>query len=80
MADITQRVPENTSGRVYVDATSIDCDLCPETAPANFARNDTGGHSFVVRQPEGPAQEAVCAAAMEECPVEAIGDDGLKAG
>jgi ferredoxin len=78
MADITQRVPENSPGRFYVDATCIDCDLCRETAPENFSRNDAEGRSFVFHQPEGPAQEAACAAAMEECPVEAIGDDGLK--
>jgi ferredoxin len=76
MADITQKLPENVAGRFYVDATCIDCDLCRETAPDNFARNDAGGHSFVFYQPDGPAQMAACRAALEECPVEAIGDDG----
>jgi ferredoxin len=56
-----------------VDATCIDCDLCRETAPDSFRRNDEEGHSFVYRQPEGPAEEAACQAALEECPVEAIG-------
>lgn len=76
MADPTQRVPENVAGRFYVDATCIDCDLCRETAPANFRRQDGGGYSYVVRQPENPADEAACLAALEECPVEAIGNDG----
>jgi ferredoxin len=76
MADPTQKVPENTPGRFYVDATCIDCDLCRETAPRNFVRNDDEGYSFVTRQPEGPAEEAACLAALEECPVEAIGNDG----
>lgn len=76
MADKSQKVIENRPGRYYVDATCIDCDLCRETAPTNFLREDSEGHSYVVRQPENPAEEAACLAAMEECPVEAIGDDG----
>jgi ferredoxin len=76
MAESSQKVPENVPGRFYVDETCIDCDLCRETAPENFARNDARGRSFVFRQPSDPAQEAACRAALEECPVEAIGDDG----
>ena len=73
MADPTQKVPENTPGRYYVDETCIDCELCRETAPENFRRWDSGRYSYVARQPTGPAEEASCQAAMEECPVEAIG-------
>ena len=76
MADPTQKATENVPGRFYVDLTCIDCDLCRETAPANFARNDEGGYSFVSRQPETPDEEAACRSALDECPVEAIGDDG----
>ena len=76
MADIDQKVPENAPGRFYVDATCIDCDLCRETAPANFVRQDDGSYSFVAAQPSGPDEEAACRAAMEECPVEAIGIEG----
>jgi ferredoxin len=77
MADKTRKVIENVTGRFYVDETCIDCDLCRETAPENFVRQDVDGHSFVVKQPGSPAEEALCQAAKEECPVEAIGDDGL---
>jgi ferredoxin len=76
MSDKTNKVADNATGRYYVDATCIDCDLCRETAAANFARNDEQGYSFVVQQPGDPAQEAACLAALEECPVEAIGNDG----
>ena len=76
MAEIDQKVPENVGGRYYVDATCIDCDLCRETAPANFRRQDDEGYSFVARQPTDPAEEASCLAALEECPVEAIGIEG----
>ena len=76
MPDPQQKVAENVTGRFYVDVTCIDCDLCRETAPANFIRQNKGRYSYVTRQPSGPAEMAACLAAMEECPVEAIGDDG----
>ena len=76
MADPALRVPENVGGRYYVDVTCIDCDLCRETAPGNFTRKDSDGYSFVRIQPTSPAEEAACLAALEECPVEAIGNDG----
>src|SRR5713226_8688365 len=47
MADAANRYPENVLGKFYVDDQCIDCDLCRETAPANFKRNDDGGHSYV---------------------------------
>ena len=76
MADIANRYPENVSGRYYVDNQCIDCDLCRETAPDNFKRNDDGGYSFVYKQPTNPEEEARCKEAKEGCPVEAIGDNG----
>jgi len=76
MADPTQKSRENVLGRYYVDATCIDCDLCRETAPENFTRQDDEGYSYVMRQPTTPAEKAACRAALEECPVEAIGSDG----
>src|SRR5229473_2099978 len=76
MADAANRYPENVPGKFYVDDQCIDCDLCRETAPANFKRNDDGGHSYVYKQAENPEEEARCKEAMEGCPVEAIGNDG----
>lgn len=76
MADVANKYPENAAGKFYVDEQCIDCDLCRETAPANFKRNDDGGHSFVYKQPESPEEEGLCKEAMEGCPVEAIGNDG----
>jgi ferredoxin len=76
MADKNQRVPENVPGRFYVDRTCIDCELCRETAPGSFARQDEDGYSYVKTQPRDAVEEAACRAALEECPVEAIGDDG----
>jgi len=78
MADVANKYPENAAGKFYVDEQCIDCDLCRETAPANFKRNDDGGHSYVYKQPESPEEEGLCKEAMEGCPVEAIGNDGTE--
>ena len=76
MADRNHKTPLNVPGPFYVDETCIDCDLCRETAPDNFTRNDDGGYSYVFKQPTTPEEEAQCKEAKEGCPVEAIGDDG----
>jgi ferredoxin len=76
MADIADRYEDNVTGKYYVDSQCIDCDLCRETAPENFTRNDDGGYSFVYKQPEGDEQAAQCQEAMDGCPVEAIGNNG----
>ncbi len=76
MADRNDRVPENVAGRFYVDSTCIDCDLCREKAPRNFTRSDQDHRSYVFHQPVDRAEEAACLAALDECPVEAIGRDG----
>src|SRR4030088_457631 len=75
MADVANKYPQNVAGKFYVDDQCIDCDLCRETAPANFTRDDDGGHSYVFKQPTTPEEEALCKEAMEGCPVEAIGNN-----
>ncbi len=79
MAVFENRYPENVPGRYYVDAQCIDCDLCRETAPDNFTRNEDGSFSYVFKQPTTPEEETLCKEAKEGCPVEAIGDDGAVA-
>jgi len=76
MADVANKYPENAGGKYYVDNQCIDCDLCRETAPDNFKRNDDGGYSYVYKQAETPEEEARCKEAKDGCPVEAIGDNG----
>lgn len=73
MADIERRWPDNAAGRFYVDQDCIDCDLCRSNAARNFARSDEG-YSYVARQPATPDEEADCRQALEDCPVNAIGD------
>ena len=79
MAVFVNRYTDNVPGKFYVDDQCIDCDLCRETAPDNFTRNEEGGYSFVFKQPGTPDEEALCKEAMEGCPVEAIGNDGVQA-
>ena len=76
MADPNDKVAGQPAGRYYVDSQCIDCDLCRETAPANFMRNDEEGFSYVYKQPENAEEEALSKDAMDNCPVEAIGNDG----
>ncbi len=76
MAEIDDRYEDNVKGAFYVDDQCIDCDLCRETAPENFTRNEDGGYSYVYKQPESDDERALCEEAMEGCPVEAIGDNG----
>ena len=76
MADVANKYSDNTPGGYYVDNQCIDCDLCRETAPDNFKRNEEGGYSFVYKQPETPEEAQRCKDAKEGCPVEAIGDNG----
>lgn len=76
MASIKDKLSENATGKYYVDRQCIDCDVCRDTSPANFARNDENGYSFVYKQPESPEEFELCKEAFNACPVEAIGDDG----
>lgn len=76
MADVEDKVPGSATGAFYVDSNCIDCDLCRQTAPDNFDRNDDEGFSFVTKQPENDEEAQLCRDALDDCPVEAIGDDG----
>ena len=75
MANKQDKNPGNVPGRWYVDACCIDCDLCRETAPGIFERNDEIGLSVVIRQPITPEEIAAATAAMDGCPTESIGND-----
>lgn len=77
MPDPNDKVAGQPSGHYYVDSQCIDCDLCRETAPDNFTRNDEEGYSYVTKQPENAQEEEQCRDALDNCPVEAIGDDGV---
>lgn len=76
MADPNDKVPGQVPGQFFVDTQCIDCDLCRETSPENFRRNDEEGFSYVYKQPETDEERELSQEALENCPVEAIGNDG----
>ena len=76
MAFLKDKLRDNTPGKFYVDRQCIDCDVCRDTSPSNFRRNDDNGYSYVYKQPESPEEIELCNEAFDACPVEAIGDDG----
>ncbi len=75
-AEIRYRVPLSVPGKFFVDDQCLDCDLCRETAPNNFRRDDARGVAYVFRQPSTPEELAHCRECVEGCPCEAIGDTG----
>ncbi len=73
MADPSNKVPENVAGPWFVDDECIECGLCLDVAPKNFDLADEG-HAYVSKQPVGQDEESAVRDAMEQCPVDAIGE------
>lgn len=76
MANRSLKLSDNMSGKFYVDNTCIDCDLCRQTAPANFSRSADKGYSYASKQPVTTEEEKLCEQARTECPTDSIGNDG----
>ena len=76
MASLNERLPENVSGRYYVDASCIDCDQCRVSAPQIFGRNEDKGMSFIVRQPVTDDEIAQVEEILAGCATGSIGNDG----
>ena len=77
MAKFQEKWDDNAPGPYYVDQSCIMCNLCMEVAPSNFVESDEGDHHVVSKQPESMDEEGKIREAMEQCPVEAVGDDGV---
>lgn len=75
MACKDKRYDTNVMGKVYVDNTCIDCDLCRAEVPQVFARHDDG-YSYVYAQPTDEEVWEKTIEVIGNCPVEAIGNDG----
>ncbi len=76
MADPNNRYEDNVPGAWYVDKECICCNLCIERAPASFVESADASHDYVFKQPETEEEVQQAMAAKEDCPVEAIGNDG----
>ena len=86
MADNTEQWEDNISGfsifagkkvSFYVDRECILCSVCSDAAPNNFRMSDEEDHDVCYKQPENEEELEQCYEALENCPVEAIGDDGV---
>ena len=76
MANLSDRTPDNVSGRYYIDSSCIDCDQCRVMAPDLFARNEDSGLSYVRRQPVTDEEMSLAEEALEVCATASIGNDG----
>ena len=61
----------------YVDRECIICSVCSDSAPNNFQMSEEEDHDICYKQPETEQELEECYDAMENCPVEAIGDDAI---
>jgi ferredoxin len=75
MADPTQKWEDNVPGAYFVDKECILCSLCVDIAPANFVESEDGDHDKVYKQPADDSEREACAEALQQCPVDAIGND-----
>jgi len=75
MADVTKVWKDNLPGKWYVDKSCILCSVCSTVAPNNFKESPQGDHDIVFKQPVSEDEEAACVDAMEQCPVDSIGND-----
>ncbi|HGY89992.1 MAG TPA: ferredoxin [Planctomycetes bacterium] len=76
MANRDEKWEDNVPGPFYVDKECILCSLCVDVAPSVFKESEDGDHDVVYHQPENEDERQAALDAMEQCPVNAIGDDG----
>jgi ferredoxin len=76
MASLSEKLPLNVPGPIYVDASCIDCDQCRALAPEIFKRDDDGGLSYVARQPQTAEEVAQVEELIASCATSSIGNDG----
>lgn len=73
MADPAKSREENIPGDFYVDDTCISCGACWRLDPAHFASHEIHTFAFVCLQPVTDDERKAAEAALEICPVNAIG-------
>ena len=71
-----ERHPDNAPGTWFVNEECICCHLCEELAPDHFRQSEDGDHHIVYHQPTAEAEIEQAEEAREQCPVEAIQNDG----
>lgn len=76
MAELSEKWEDNAPGKYYIDQNCTLCAVCVDIAPKNIKESDDGDHCIVFKQPENDEEIEAMKEAIEECPTEAIGDDG----
>ena len=76
MANKNAKVAKNVAGKYYVDDSCINCGQCHDMAPDFFVEDPDAGVMYVAKQPNSTEEAALCKQTLDNCPVEAIGDDG----
>lgn len=76
MANKNAKSSKNVKGKFYVDNTCIGCGLCVNSLPDFFAEDSSSGMMCVYKQPSNASEIAECQEILNNCPVNAIGDDG----
>lgn len=79
MARLSERLPQNVPGELFVDATCIDCETCMIVAPETFAESSES-MSFVHTQPRSPESFHRAMMALVACPTSSIGTVHKQAG
>jgi ferredoxin len=77
MANFADRLPENASGRYYVDSSCIDCDQCRSVAPEFFSRHEESGLSIIHHQPASAEDISRIEDILATCATGSIGNDGV---
>ena len=77
MANQLDKVIENVEGAFFVDQDCIACDTCRDTAGAYFRLTEDHDHAFVYRQPTTEQGLKLCQKALDQCPVDSIGCNGV---
>jgi ferredoxin len=76
MANRNEKAPGNVPGKFYVDLSCIDCDMCRNTAPGIFIRDEEIAGTIVTRQPITTDEILLANSALTGCPTDSIGADG----
>lgn len=76
LADPARARRENVPGAFFVDDACISCGACWNIAPDLIVSHPVHTYAFFGRQPAGERETELARAALQTCPVGAIGEAG----
>jgi ferredoxin len=72
-----KRLPKNVPGKYYTTEECDGCAYCGSVAPENFDFDKPTNTYFVSKQPVNREEEEFTREVKEDCPVDAVRDDGV---